>query len=83
MALRVYDLSGRKEEHLSESLEWVHSATIREAAARSTRSRQHRKLQTMLIGSTDDVDGLIPDTADNLCAPESKRRFRFDPLRGL
>jgi len=78
MALRVYDLSGRKEEHLSDSRGLLYSLTLREPAARSARSRQHRKLQTMLIGSSDYVDRFIPGTPDDLHVPEPKRRLRFD-----
>ena len=83
MALRVYDLSGRKEKHLPDSRGLRYSLTIREPAARSTRSRQHRKLQTMLIGSSDDVDRFIPDTPDDLHVPEPKRRLRFDTRSDL
>jgi hypothetical protein len=76
-ALRMYDLPGRKEEQFPESLEVGYVATIRETAARGSRSRQHRKLQTMFTRHADDIDGPIPDTADDLRVPEPERRFRL------
>ena len=78
MALCVYDLSGRKEKYLAESLEPGYALTIRETSTRSIGSRQHCKLQTMLIGNTDNVDGLIPGTAYELCVPKPKRPLRLD-----
>jgi hypothetical protein len=76
----VYNVSGRKEEHLADSLELGYSLTIRETAAGSIRSRQRCKLQMILIGSSDDVDGLVPDTVNDLYVPAPEGCFRFDPL---
>jgi hypothetical protein len=78
--LRVHELPGRKEEHFPERLEVLFSLAIRKTAPRGVRPRQHRKLQAMLIGRIDDVDGLIPDTADDLRVPEPKRGFRLDAV---
>jgi hypothetical protein len=83
LALRVYNVSGREEEHFAESFELGYSLTIRETAAGRTRSRQRCKLQTMLIGSPDDIDGLIPDAVDHLYLSALKGRFRFDLRRDL
>jgi len=79
----VYELTGWKEEHLPEWLEVLCSVVIGEAAARSVRPRQHSKLQTMLIGHINDVDGFIPDTADDLYLPEPERGLCLNPLGAL
>jgi hypothetical protein len=79
--LRVHDSAGRKKEDFAEWLELSFSLLIGETAARRFRSRQHRKLQAMLAGGIDDVDGLIPNTADNLRMPEPKRDLRFYSCR--
>jgi hypothetical protein len=81
--LRVYELARRKEEHLPERLEVLCSVALREAATRSVRPRQHRKLQAMLIGDINDINGLIPDTADDLRVPEAKRCLRLNSVRDL
>src|ERR1700722_16143196 len=80
-ALRMYDLPSRKEEQFPESIKVGYVPIIRETAPRGSRSRQHRKFQTMLTGHADDIDGLIPDTAHDLRVPEPVRRFRLDFLR--
>ena len=36
----------------------------------------------MFTGHADDIDGLIPDTADDLQVPEPERRFCLYFLRG-
>src|ERR1700722_11936604 len=82
-ALRVDDSSGRKEEQFPESIEGGYIPVPRETAPRDSRSRQHRKLQAMLSRHADDIDGLIPHTADDLRVPESERCFGFDFLHDL
>jgi hypothetical protein len=77
----MYDLPSRKEEQFPESLEVGYVPTSRETAPRGSRSRQHRKLQTMFTGHADNIDGLIPDTADDLQVPEPERRFCLYFLR--
>src|SRR5882757_8844401 len=82
-ALRVYELTGWKEEHLPEGLELLDSPAIGKTTPCRRRSRQHGKLEAMLRGSVDHIDGLTPHTTNNLCMAEPKRGLRLDSRRDV